>query len=112
GLAMSYDEQERYADAIPLSERALAEMTQAEKSDSVHIAIQLHRLGLLYHAVGRDAEAERLLNRALTISQKEQRRLGSTIQTDNNVTADLAALARLDLDKGRLDEAEKLYNQA
>jgi CHAT domain-containing protein len=111
GLAMSYDEQERYADAIPLSERALAEMSQAEKSDSVHIAIQLHRLGLLYHAVGRDAEAEQLLNRALVVAQKVQRRQDSNIYTDESVAAELAPLALLDRDKGRFDEAEKLYKQ-
>jgi tetratricopeptide (TPR) repeat protein len=65
-----------------------------------------------YHELGRDKEAEPLLNRALAIQQKALRRSGASPLTDQNVAIVLAPLATIYRDQGRYADAEKLYLQA
>jgi CHAT domain-containing protein/tetratricopeptide (TPR) repeat protein len=111
-LAGVYAEQGRHADAVAYSERAVAEMTRAVKSDDPELATQLDNLGLHYHAVGRDKEAEALFRRVLAIRQKAAQRSGPSQGTDENLAIVLISFAKLYRDLGRFDDAEKLYLQS
>ena len=60
-LALLYQVQGRYADAVPLYKRALAIREKALGPDHPDVAGSLNNLAELYRAEGRNAEAERLL---------------------------------------------------
>jgi len=98
--------QGKYAEAIPLAERAvkLAEATYGPDHPST--ATSLDNLAVLYDTQGRYAEAEPLLRRALAIREK-------ALGPDHPDTAlslnNLAALYRA---QGRYAEAEPLYRRA
>jgi tetratricopeptide (TPR) repeat protein len=60
----------KYAEAIPLAQRALAIREKALGSDHPDLVETLNNLAYLYHAQGRYAEAEPLFKRSLAIQEK------------------------------------------
>ena len=70
------------------------------------MAGSLNNLAFLYHARGRDAEAEQLLQRSLAIREKV---LG---HEHPDVAESLNNLAELYDDQGRFAEAEPLYQRS
>ena len=60
----------KYADAIPLAQRALAIREKALGPDHPDVALSLNNLALLYRNQGRYAEAEPLYKRSLAIREK------------------------------------------
>ena len=109
-LARVYGNQGRYAEAIPLAERALAEGKRG-KADDPALVTALETLGMYYHGAGRDAEAEPLLLRSVAIAQKAMQR-DSNLYTDFVFSSSLTPLATLYRDQGRFADAEPLYLQA
>jgi CHAT domain-containing protein len=107
-LAGVYGIQGRYAEAIPLAERALAEMKRAVKPDDPELFAMLGHLGSYYHEVGRDAEAKPLLLRSVDVTQKAMQR-NPNLLTQLNFSSSLTLLATLYRDQGRLADAEQLY---
>jgi tetratricopeptide (TPR) repeat protein len=108
-LAEAYARQGRYADAVSLAERAVAERMRVAKADDQDIPIQLEQLGSCYHELGRDAEAEPMLNRALAMEQKLLQKFGASPATETRVASAMQTLATLHRDRRRYEEAEKLY---
>jgi CHAT domain-containing protein len=111
-LAATYYEQYRFADAVPLAERALAYSTRVLKPDDPALATELDNLAQDYHQLGRDKEAEPLLGRALAISKNAVRRGGENRSSAWDLATALEPLAMLYRDQGRYADAEKLYQQA
>jgi tetratricopeptide (TPR) repeat protein len=107
-LAGVYGIQGRYAEAIPLAERALAEEKRVVKADDPTLANVLGTLGSYYHGAGRDAEAEPLLLRSVAIAQKAMQH-DPNLFSDLMFSGNLTLLATLYRDRGRLAEAEQLY---
>ncbi|HAX74953.1 MAG TPA: kinesin, partial [Cyanobacteria bacterium UBA11372] len=63
-------QQGKYAEAIPLAQRALAIREKALGSEHPDVAASLNNLGLLYIQMGNYAQAEPLYQRALAIREK------------------------------------------
>jgi CHAT domain-containing protein/tetratricopeptide (TPR) repeat protein len=96
----------KYADAIPLAQRALAINEKAFGTDDPNVATSLNNLAALYRAQGSYAEAEPLYKRALSIREKA---LGSDHPDVASVLDNLALLYHY---QGRYAEAETLYGRA
>jgi CHAT domain-containing protein len=109
-LARVYSTQGRYAEAIPLAERALAEGKRVKADDPVLVSA-LGTLGSYYHGAGRDAEAEPLLLRSVAIAQKAMQR-DPNLFTEFSFSSTLTLLATLYRDRGQLADAEQLYLQS
>jgi CHAT domain-containing protein len=60
----------KYAQAIPLAQRLLADLEKAYGPDHRDVAASLNNLALLYGSQGRDAEAEPLYKRSIAILEK------------------------------------------
>ena len=60
----------KFADAVPLAQRALAIREKALGPDHPDVALALNNLAELYRNQGRYAEAEPLYKRALAIEEK------------------------------------------
>jgi CHAT domain-containing protein len=110
-LAGVYGSQGRFAEAIPLAERALTEQKKAVKADDPELLATLENLGSYYHGVGRDAEAEPLLLRAVAIAQRAMQRTPEHL-TEEAFAGALKPLAELYRDRGRLADAEQLFLEA
>ena len=96
----------RYAEAEPLSRRALAIREAALGLDHPDTAASLNNLALLLCDQGRYGEAEPLLRRALAIRE-------AALGPDHPHTAwSLGSLAELLRDQGRLGEAEPVRRRA
>jgi CHAT domain-containing protein len=67
---MLYKDQDRFAEAEPLYQRALAITEKALGPEHPDVGTYLNNLGSLYQDQGRDAEAEPLYERALAIGEK------------------------------------------
>jgi tetratricopeptide (TPR) repeat protein/CHAT domain-containing protein len=96
----------KYADAIPLAQRALAIREKALGPDHPDVATSLYNLANLYHSQGRYAEAEPLYQRSLAIREKA---LG---RDHLDVAASLNNLALLYHRQGRYADAEPLYQRS
>jgi tetratricopeptide (TPR) repeat protein len=95
----------KYADAIPIAQRALLLREQALGLDHPNVAIALNNLARLYGDQGHYAEAEPLYKRALAISEQ-------ALGPDHpNVATALNNLAALYWAQGRYGEAEPLYQR-
>ena len=95
----------KYADAIPLAQRALAIREKALGPNHPDVAMSLKNLASLYRNQGRYADAEPLYKRSLAIREKALGRDHPDIaQSLNN----LAALYRR---QGRYADAEPLYQR-
>jgi tetratricopeptide (TPR) repeat protein len=104
-MAAAYERQGRYAEAIPLRERALAIKEKALGPDHPDVASALTDLGAVYRAQGQYAEAIPLFERAIAIYEKalghEHPRLARPL---NN-------LAIVSSVQGRYAEAIALYER-
>ena len=69
-LAELYRAQERYAEARPLYEKALAVAEKTIGAESPAVAMNLNNQALLHMAENRPRDAERLLQKALSIQEK------------------------------------------
>ncbi|MGG6295452.1 tetratricopeptide repeat protein [Leptolyngbya sp. AN02str] len=96
----------RYADAIPLAERALSIREQALGSNHPSVASSLNNLANLYRLQGNYAQAEPLYRRSLSIREQA---LGSN---HPNVAQSLNGLASLYQDQGNYAQAEPLYRRS
>ncbi len=99
-------ERGRYAEAEPLSERALAIRERALGADHPDVADSIRGLAVVYWHQGRYAEAEPLAERALAI---RERALGPD---HPDVSTSLNNLGNVYLYQGRYAEAEPLYERA
>jgi CHAT domain-containing protein/Flp pilus assembly protein TadD len=96
----------KYAEAIPLAQRALAIREKALGPDHPDVATSLNSVALLYDNLGRDADAEPLYKRALAIREK-------ALGPDHpDVAQSLNNLAELYGAQGRYADAEPLYKRA
>ena len=91
----------RYLEAVNYAQ---AELKEAEKfgPQDPRLATSLHNAGELYTRLERYDEAERFLQRALSIRKKEDAEAARTI----------CALARLEQSRGNRDQAERRYRQS
>ena len=96
----------KYAEAIPIAEKALAISEKALGPEHPSVATGLNNLALLYQAQGRYSDAEPLSKRSLAISEKA---LGPEHPT---VATGLNNLAGLYESQGRYSDAELLYKRA
>ena len=96
----------RYADAVPIAERALALREKALGSEHPDVGISLYNLASLYQALGRYREVESLYKRVLAIWEKD---VGSDHPDIGRVLSDLAVLYK---SQGRFSEAEPLHKRA
>jgi CHAT domain-containing protein/tetratricopeptide (TPR) repeat protein len=103
---MSLYQQARYAEAIPVAQRALEVAETTFGSAHERTATSLNNLAQLYRAQGRYGEAEPLYKRALEILEKA---LGPQ---HPDVATSLDNLAVLYNAQGRYGEAEPLYKRA
>ena len=99
-------ERGRYAEALPLQERALAIKEKALGPDHPDLAVSLNGLAILYYDRGRYAEGQSLSERALAIREK-------ALGADHiDVARILNNLANLHYDQGRYAEALPLHERA
>ena len=105
-LAELYRAQGRYADAEPLSNRALAISEKALGPDHPSVATSLNNLAGLYKDQGRYADAEPLDKRSLGIREKARG------PEHPNVGQSLNNLAELYRSQGRYADAEPLYKRS
>jgi len=103
----------RYAEAAPLSERALATCKQALGQDHHDTANCLNDLARLYRIQGRYGEAEPLFKQALAIREQalghpDHHEMAKSLE----VAKSLYGLARLYRDQGRYEDAEPLCERA
>ena len=100
--AWKLHDQGKYAEAIPMAERALAIRERVHNKDHPDTLVSVNSLGVLYANEGRYGEAEPLFKRAL---EARERTLGKdhpdTLTSVNN-------LGVLYVDQGRYGEAEPL----
>ena len=96
---------DRYAEAIPLAERALDIVEQQLGPNHLNTAQSLNNLARLYEATGRYEEAEPLYERALLIREQE---LG---ELDPDTVTTVGELARLYELAGNYEEAEALLKR-
>jgi CHAT domain-containing protein/Tfp pilus assembly protein PilF len=96
----------RYADAIPIAQRALTLRENALGRDHPDVATSLNNLAFLYVRQGRYAEAEPLYQRSLAIREKA---LG---RDHPDVAISLNNLAILYYSEGRYADAEPLYQRS
>jgi CHAT domain-containing protein len=96
----------KYADAIPLIQRALAIQPNLGGPDDIEVAWLLGDLADLYEDIGRYTDAEPLYKRSLAIREKV---LGPDRPA---VATSLNNLAVLYMDQVRYAEAEPLYKRA
>jgi len=105
GLAEAYRQKERYDEAEPLYERALAIREQQLGADHPLVAQTLNNIGLLRQSQERYAEAELLYERAIYIWEQH-------LETDyTDVATGLNNLAFLYQVQGRYAEAAPLYQR-
>ena len=96
----------KYAEAVPLTQRALAIQEKTLGPDHPEVAASLNNLAQLYVLQGRYAEAEALFKRSLAIRER-------SLGPDNpDVAASLNNLAHLYRAQGRNTEAEPLEKRA
>jgi serine/threonine protein kinase len=93
----------RYLEAVNYAQAALKE-AEAFGPQDARLATSLHNAGELYTRLERYAEAEGLLQRALTIRKK--------VVEDQETARTIYALARLNHNRGNKDKAERLYRQS
>ena len=74
----------KYSEAIPVAQRLLADMETAHGPVHRDVAASLNNLALLYGDQGRDADAEPLYKRALTILEKVTRLAIATVERLNS----------------------------
>ena len=86
-MAGFYDSQGKYAEALPLYQRALASMRRRWGRTTQTTAISLNSLAALYFAQGNFGAAEPLLRRALKIVEKTLGAHPDTVRGLNNVAA-------------------------
>lgn len=103
GQALQLQKAGKYAEAVPLAERALAACERQFGPDHRITQLSINNLAALYQNQGRYTEAERLFQRAL---ETNERILGK----DNPQTLTLANnLAHLYHSQGRFPEAEQIF---
>jgi CHAT domain-containing protein/Flp pilus assembly protein TadD len=105
-LAGLYRDHGRYAEAVPLFERALAIREKANGPDDPDVAATLNGLALLYQGQGRYGDAELLYKRSLAIREKS---LGPDYR---DVAESLNNLGILYWKQGRYAEAEPLFKRS
>jgi tetratricopeptide (TPR) repeat protein len=94
---------ERYSEAIPIAEEAVAIYREQLGDNHPNVALSLNSLALVYEGQGRYGEAESLFLEALAIRRQQlDSNHYETAHTLNN-------LALLYQDQGRYDEAEPLF---
>jgi tetratricopeptide (TPR) repeat protein len=103
-LAVLLQAKARYAEAEPLSRRALAIVEASLGPTHPTVATSLNNLASLLYETNRAGEAERLYRRALTIDEANTRPFA--------VARDLNNLALLLRDTNRRSEAEPLYRRS
>ncbi len=96
----------KYADAIPLAQRALAIRENTLGPNHPDVALSLNELALFYRYQGRYADAEPLNKRSLAIYEKA---LGPN---HPQVARALNELAELYRNQGRYADAEPLYKRS
>lgn len=96
----------RYADAVPLAQRALELARAAKGPDHPDVATALNRLAALYRVTNRTGDARPLLERALVIRETK---LG---RNHVDVAETLNDIALIDSHSGRYAEAEAAYKRA
>jgi CHAT domain-containing protein/Tfp pilus assembly protein PilF len=99
-------QQGRYAEAIPLAQKAVDILEKALGPEHIDVANSLNNLALLYLSMGNYAKAEPLYQRALAIREKV---LGPE---HTEVAASLNNLAGLYRSSGNFANAEPLYQRA
>ena len=98
--------QGKYAEAIPLAERALAIREKILGAEHPDVATSLNNLAALYYSQGKYAQAEPLYQRALAIHEKV---LGAE---HPDVATSLNNLAELYYSQGKYTQAEPLYQRS
>lgn len=99
-------QQGRYADAIPIAQKAADLVEKTLGPDHPNLAFCLNNLAKLYRSLGDYARAEPLYQRSIAINEKA---LGPD---DPNVAAGLNNLAMLYVNKGDYAKAEPLYQRS
>jgi tetratricopeptide (TPR) repeat protein len=93
----------RYLEAVNYAQAALKEAETFGPQDP-RLATSLHNAGELYTRLERYDEAERLLQRALSIREK--------VLENAETARTICALAKLNQGRGNKDKAERLYRQS
>jgi tetratricopeptide (TPR) repeat protein len=93
----------RYLEAVNYAQAALKEAEAFGAQDS-RLATSLHNAGELYTRLERYDEAERLLQRALSIREKASE--------NAEAARTICALGKLNQGRGNRDKAERLYRQS
>jgi tetratricopeptide (TPR) repeat protein len=93
----------RYLEAVNFAQAAMKE-AEAFGAQDPRLATSLHNAGELYTRLERYDEAERFLQRALSIREK--------VLEDAETARTICALARLNHGRGNRDKAERLYRQS
>src|SRR5262245_36650309 len=106
GLAETYRQQEKFAEAEPLYRRLLPILEKAVGPEHTNVAISLNNLAETYRLQKKYAEAEPLYRRSLAILE---RTLG---RDHSNVATSLNNLAVLLQDQEKYSEAEALYRRS
>ncbi len=93
-----YHRQGRYAEAVPLLERALAIWVETLGSGHPKVVVSRNDLGHLYRQRDQYAEAERTYRRALTFSEKALGREDSHVDASRKIIAAQFHKSRPDTD--------------
>jgi serine/threonine protein kinase/tetratricopeptide (TPR) repeat protein len=93
----------RYLEAVNYAQAALKD-AEAFGPQDPRLATSLHNAGELYAKLERYDEAEKLLQRALTIREK--------VLENAETARTICAMARLNQGRGNRDKAERLYRQS
>lgn len=84
-MALAYSNQDKYDEAVPLSQQALHLAEQTEKPEGEVVAIRLINLARMYNSIGKNAEVKSLLERALAISKTAPMSDEIVAEVDTNV---------------------------
>ena len=99
-------DQGRYAEALPIAERALALARVAHGEEHTAVGQSLNSLAVVYHSQGRTAEAASFYKRSLAIYE---RALGPGHPSVGTMLNNLAGIHHK---QGRYGEAEPLYKRS
>jgi CHAT domain-containing protein len=110
--AIQLYQQGRYADAIPLVEKALAIREKLQGSNHLDVAATLYLLSALYSEQGNPAKAESLLASNLAILNKAIATNGDTDpKIAQSIAQSLNDLAALYADRGNYAQAEEIFKR-
>lgn len=102
--AYKLTQEDKYDEALPLAERALAIAEKTFTPEHTIISVSLYQLGLIYQGKKDFTQAEALYKRSLAIAEHGRE--------DEYIASPLQGLADLYFHKNEYDKAEPLYQRA